>query len=251
MTTPGARLAQFVTTGRRVVALTGAGVSTESGIPDFRSPEGGLWSQFDPRRLASVSGLRADPHSFYAFWRWRFGRLAEAQPNLCHRVLAALESCGRLAAVITQNIDGLHRRAGSQRVLEVHGTYTQCHCLDCAADASAELFWQQLEKDAIPTCALCGGLIKPWVVLFEEAMPPAFEEAIAEVRQSDRLLVLGSSLEVYPVAGLVPQSHAAGAEVAIVNRDPTPYDGLARVLVHGELGTVMAELARELRLDVG
>ncbi len=244
------QLAVLLLGGRRVTALTGAGVSTESGIPDFRSPQDGLWHQADPRRLASISGLRADPQSFYAFWRWRFGRLAEAEPNSCHRVLAAMEAKGLLAAVITQNIDGLHRRSGSKRVLEVHGTYEQCHCLDCSADYPAPLLWQNLDRGQIPRCGLCGGLIKPRVVLFEEAMPPVFEEAVAEIQRSDRLLVLGSSLEVYPVAGLVPTSHARGAQIAIVNREPTPYDHLAAVVIHRQLGEVMAQLAEELSLPV-
>lgn len=243
------RLVRLIKQARHAVALTGAGVSTDSGIPDFRSP-GGLWNQKDPMAVASVGGLRANPRAFYAFWRWRFGRLAEARPNVTHRTLAALERQGLVAAVITQNIDGLHRRAGSERVIEVHGSYERSHCLECGADYPSAVLWRQIETDEIPTCHLCGGLVKPAVILFGEAMPPAFNEALALVRKSDLLLVLGSSLVVHPVAELVPTACAAGARLAILNRDATPYDSLAEVLIHDDLASVMTQLAVQLELNI-
>ena len=245
------KLAEMLERARYAVALTGAGVSTESGIPDFRSPGSGLWAQVDPLKVASVEGFRRDPRGFYEFWRWRFAKLTEAEPNVTHRVLAQLEKKGLLKAVITQNIDGLHTQAGSKRVLEVHGSYTRGVCVECREVYPIEEVFHKVEAstEGVPRCDRCGGLLKPDVVLFGELLPPAFQEAELEVLKCDLLLALGSSLEVYPVAGLVPQAKARGARLAILNRDPTDFDSMADLVIHAELGPTMERLSELLGLE--
>lgn len=243
------RLAELLSDATHVVALTGAGVSTDSGIPDFRSPESGLWATHDPAEVASIQGFLADPRGFYGFWGERFGELADKRPNAAHALLAALEEDGRLRAVITQNIDGLHGAAGSQNVLEVHGTYRRARCLGCGVVLPLAQVVERVAAGEAPRCA-CGDLIKPDVVLFGEALPPTFGEAERHARGCDVLLVLGSSLEVYPVAGLVPLAAREGARIAIVNRDPGPFDDLADVVLHASLGEVMPALAARLGLSL-
>jgi len=231
---------------RYAVALTGAGVSTDSGIPDFRSPGTGLWAQYNPLEVASIGGFRSNPQRFYEFWRQRFAKLADAQPNITHTVLAELEARGYLKCVITQNIDDLHRRAGSKRVLEVHGNYTRGLCLGCQRTYTIHEIFEKVERHRVPLCDHCKNLLKPDVVLFGELLTPDFDQALEEIAQSDLVIVLGSSLEVYPVAGLVPQAKSLGARLVIINRDETPYDRLADLLIHSELHPVMAELRRAL-----
>lgn len=238
-------LVEHLTGARRAVALTGAGVSTESGIPDFRS-DGGLWEAHDPMRVASIEGFLRDPAGFYRFWADKFSALVEATPNVTHQVLADLEGRGHVASVVTQNIDGLHGRAGSQRVHEVHGTFQRARCLDCRAVYPMAEVFEEARRAGVPTCEACGGMLKPDVVLFGEMLPPAFQEGAADVAQADVLVVLGSSLEVYPVADLVPSAKAHGALVVLVNRDPGPYDHLADLAIHGELGRVMDDVAKRL-----
>ncbi len=242
------RLADRLREAESAIALTGAGVSTESGIPDFRSASSGLWRHHDPMRVASVEGFRREPRAFYEFWSERFAGLDRARPNPTHRVLAALEGRGWLRAVITQNIDGLHGRAGSQRVLEVHGSYRQAICIECGRSYRTDEMAARVVAGRLPICDVCGGLVKPDVTLFGESLPPVFAEAEALVREADLLVVLGSSLEVHPVAGLVPEASAAGAFVAILNREPSPYDDLADVVIHAELTDAMTALAHELGL---
>ncbi|MFB6285888.1 MAG: NAD-dependent deacetylase [Candidatus Bipolaricaulia bacterium] len=232
------------------VALTGAGVSTESGIPDFRSPDSGLWARADPEVVASVEGFQRDPEGFYEFWTWRFPKLKDAQPNATHRLLAELERQGMIQAVITQNIDGLHRDAGSQTVREVHGTYRQGVCVACGHLVPIEAVFEQVQSGGLPYCKRCDGLIKPDVVLFGEMLPEAFLDAQADAERADLLLALGSSLEVHPVAGLVPRAQGSGARVAIANRDPTPYDDLADVVIHDDLGPVVDQLADALGIPL-
>ncbi|MBX3247665.1 MAG: NAD-dependent deacylase [Myxococcales bacterium] len=240
-----AKLAVLLEDARHAVALTGAGVSTESGIPDFRS-DAGIWKDTDPMAVASIDGFLADPLRFYQFWRQKFAALATAPINATHRLLAGLETRGRIQAVITQNIDGLHQRAGSHRVFEVHGTFRRLRCLDCQAEESIEsLFSRFGERDQTepPRCMRCGSThLKPDVVLFGEQLPPTFQEAEAEVRAADVFLVMGSSLEVYPVAGLVPMAKRHGAKVVILNRQPTPFDDDVDLVIRGELGHLSREL---------
>ena len=244
------QLAGWLKDAERAVALTGAGVSTDSGIPDFRSPDSGLWTQTDPEAVASVHGFRNDPEGFYEFWAWRFNKLKDAQPNAAHHLLAQLEQQGLIRAVITQNIDGLHRDAGSQLVHEVHGTYRRGVCVDCGRAMSIEDVFEQVEARDLPYCEHCNGLMKPDVVLFGEMLPEAFMDAEADAARSDLLIALGSSLEVHPVAGLVSRAKDSGARVAVVNRDPTPYDDLADVVIHSDLGPIVTELADALGLDL-
>ena len=231
---------------RYAVALTGAGVSTDSGIPDFRSSSTGLWAQYNPLEVASLEGFRRDPLRFYEFWSQRFARLISAQPNITHHVLAKLEALGCLKCVITQNIDDLHRRAGSKRVLEVHGNYTRGICLGCRKPYAIQEIFEKLEHHCVPSCDACGELLKPDVVLFGELLTPDFDQAVMEIERCDLVFVLGTSLEVYPVAGLVPQAKSSGARIIIINRDETPFDPIAELVLRSELQPVMAELQRRL-----
>lgn len=240
------RLVALLEGAERGVALTGAGVSTESGIPDFRSPSSGLWQEHDPMEVASLEGFRREPRRFYEFWGHRFGALAGAQPNVTHHVLAKLERRGKLRAVVTQNIDGLHRDAGSETVLEVHGSYRQARCLHCGAVYSLQEMERRVKSGRLPVCDACGELVKPDVVLFGEELPPVFREAERLTERADVFLVLGSSLQVHPVAGLVAVAHRHGARVAIVNREPSPYDDLAEVVLHAELGATMRAVGSRL-----
>lgn len=239
MTAPLEAIAAAIERARYVVALTGAGVSTESGIPDFRSDEG-LWKDADPMEVSSIDGFREDPARFYRFWRGALRPLQNAPPSKAHELLAYLESRGRVQAVITQNVDGLHQRAGSRSVLEVHGTFQRVRCLECGHELRIDAV---LEGEGVPACPACGALrLKPDVVLFGEMLPPVFSQAESEVRQADLLLVLGTSLTVFPVAGLVPLAAQTGAEVVLLNRDRTPYDDDATLVAHGELGAMCGEL---------
>jgi NAD-dependent deacetylase len=242
------RLAQMLREAQYSVALTGAGVSTESGIPDFRSPTSGLWSQYNPMEVASIGGFRSNPERFYEFWGQRFATLAHAQPNITHRVLAELEARGYLKCVITQNIDDLHRRAGSRRVLEVHGNYTRGLCIGCKKTYTIQEIFEKVKRDGVPLCEECKNLLKPDVVLFGELLTADFDSALDEIERCDFLFVLGTSLEVYPVAGLVPHAKRRGARIAIVNREHTPFEPIADLIIESELGPVMTELRQLLAL---
>lgn len=248
---PGIRqLAKHLHDAQYAVVLTGAGVSTDSGIPDFRSPDSGLWTRVDPEVIASVEGFRSDPQGFYEFWTWRFNKLKDARPNATHHLLAGLERQGMIQSVITQNIDGLHRDAGSQAVREVHGTYRRGVCVACGHTVPIEAVFEQVEAQGLPYCQRCDGLMKPDVVLFGEMLPDALLDAEADAERADLMLALGSSLEVHPVAGLVPRAKQGGARVAVVNRDPTPYDDLADSAIHADLDSVVRALADELGVDL-
>ncbi|MCS6858351.1 MAG: Sir2 family NAD-dependent protein deacetylase [Sandaracinaceae bacterium] len=235
-------LATALAQAKRGVVLTGAGVSTDSGIPDFRSRMG-LWGGADPLRYATLAGLLSDPAGFYGFWRNVFGRLPEIQPSFAHRFVAALEARGHVRAVITQNVDGLHQAAGSRRVHEVHGSFRRLLCMSCPFSGPLDF-----GEGALPRCPSCGGLLRPSVVFFGEALGPAFDEATADLLQADFLLVLGTSLEVHPVAGLVPLAAEHHIPIAIINRDPTPYDHLASFVAHAELRPTLFALAKHLDL---
>ncbi len=242
-----ARIAEWIEGSRHTVALTGAGVSTESGIPDFRS-DAGLWGRHDPMELASIEGFRADPVRFYRFWSEKFGRMANARPNAAHHLLAGLESRGRTQAVVTQNIDGLHQRAGSRQVLEMHGNFRHAACLACGAEQPIETVLARPPEKA-PECPCCGArLLKPKVVLFGESLPDAYARAENEIARTELLLVLGTSLSVHPVAGFVPLAKRKGARVVILNREPTPYDDEADLPLHAELGPAARSLMAMLNL---
>lgn len=230
----GRELAELIRANQPCVALTGAGVSTESGIPDFRSA-GGIWAQFDPYEVASIDAFHRDPRRVWEFYALRLGVLRDAQPNDAHRALARLEADGLLEAVVTQNVDGLHQEAGSREVVEVHGSIRGADCLACGRhepDARALL--------PLPRCADCGAVLKPSVVMFGELLPAAaIDRANGLARRAALLLVVGTSLQVWPVAGLPEETLAAGGELAIVNREPTPFDARAAFVAHASAGDIL------------
>jgi NAD-dependent protein deacetylase/lipoamidase len=229
------RLAELVRSSKRTVALTGAGISVPSGIPDFRSPGTGLWEKIDPMEVAHISVFLDDPQRFWSYYRPRFGMLADKQPNPAHRALAELESRGMLDAVVTQNIDTLHRKAGSQRVVEVHGTIETGSCWACKTSFPLEGVATMFDSDGVARCD-CGGAVKPDVVLFGEMLPErAMEEAYGLCASADLLLCVGTSLEVHPVAGLPAVTRRAGGSIAIVTIGPTPYDADADVRLDGDV----------------
>jgi NAD-dependent protein deacetylase/lipoamidase len=235
-------LAGLIRRADSVVALTGAGISVPSGIPDFRTPGKGLWEKVDPMKVAHIDAFHADTREFWRFYRPRFHDLGDKRPNRAHTVLAELEAAGRLDAVITQNIDRLHTKAGSERVIEVHGSIATSSCTSCSASYPLESVGELFDEDGIATCACCMGKVKPDVVLFGELLPEAaMIEAQALCAGADVLLCVGSSLEVYPVAGLPELTLSSGGQIAIVTHGPTPYDGEAAVRLDGD---VVAELDR-------
>jgi len=214
------RLAELVRGARSVVALTGAGISVPSGIPDFRTARSGLWERVDPMQVAHIDAFRNDPVRFWSFYGERFATLGDKQPNGAHDALVALERRGLLDGVITQNIDMLHRKAGTRELVEVHGSIASCSCPDCGGSVSLAHTRERLAADAegVPRCDACDGPIKPDVVLFGELLPAAaLLRARAMCEGADLLLCIGSSLEVHPVAGLPQETLDAGGELAIVN----------------------------------
>lgn len=225
-------------------ALTGAGVSTESGIPDFRSRGNGLWEHYDPAEVCSVDALHRDPARFWRFNMQWWGGVTEARPNAAHHALAVLERAGLLRGVITQNIDGLHRAAGST-VWEVHGHLRTCRCVRCDRRHDFAFLQRQIDSGVEVPCCPCGGMLRPDVVLFGDAMGEDYWRATQVLTGCRLLLVVGSSIQVYPVAGL-PQ---LARRLAIINREPTPYDGEAAVVIHETAGPVLAGLLAELQLD--
>jgi NAD-dependent deacetylase len=235
------RLAELVRESRSTVALTGAGISVPSGIPDFRSPGTGLWENVNPMEVAHIDAFRRDPERFWSFYSKRFTALREKRPNPAHEALVELERRGLLDAVITQNIDQLHRRAGTEQLIEVHGSIATSSCLDCGASYELEDVRSRVESDParVPRCS-CGEALKPDVVLFGELLPEAaMQRASLLAAGADLLLCVGSSLEVYPVAGLPSITLQTGGKLALVTQGPTPWDGDAAVKLDGD---VVAEL---------
>ncbi len=227
----------------RMVFFGGAGVSTESGIPDFRSPDG-LYAQkygdTSPEEMISRTYFDRHPERFYEFY---FDRMiaCDAEPNRAHRKLAALEQAGTCAAVITQNIDGLHQKAGSQVVWELHGSVLRNYCMKCHApyDLDAITALHEQAEDGVPRCPECGGIVKPDVVLYEEGLDSrVIEESVAAIRGADLLVIAGTSLAVYPAAGLI--DYFNGSHVVIVNLAPTPRDRYADLCVQAKVGDVFA-----------
>jgi len=232
-------LAELIRANQPCVALTGAGVSTESGIPDFRSA-GGIWSHYDPYEVGSIDAFRRDPARVWEFYGLRLGVLADAEPNAAHHALARLEAAGLLDAVITQNVDRLHAAAGSRDVVEVHGSIERAECIACGAEVAPDELRRLLP---LPVCPRCGAVLKPGVVMFGELLPEAaIDRAVELARGAALLLVVGSSLEVWPVAGLPEETLGHGGKLAIVNRDPTRYDARAALVVHRSAGDVLKPL---------
>ncbi|MDQ4047950.1 MAG: NAD-dependent deacylase [Actinomycetota bacterium] len=222
---------------RRAVVLTGAGISVPSGIPDFRSPGTGLWADVDPMEVAHIDAWRRDPDRFWTFYGQRFASLVDTRPNPAHEAIAELERRGMVRGVITQNIDRLHRLAGSERVIEVHGSIEFSRCLRCGERVPLDRVVGLLQEgDGAPRCTTCGAPLKPDVVLFGELLPPeAMTEAELLAAEADLMICIGSSLTVYPVAGLPELTRGAGGLVALVTTGETPYDSQAEVKLDGDV----------------
>lgn len=231
-------LKQWVKESSKIVFFGGAGVSTESGIPDFRSVDGLYSQKFDypPETIISHSFYERDPAYFFRFYREKMLPLG-FEPNITHKVLAQWEKEGKLLGVVTQNIDGLHQKAGSKKVYELHGSVLRNYCTRCNKFHSAEFVKESAD---VPRCG-CGGIVKPDVVLYEEQLDhQTIENSVAAIRNADLLIVAGTSLTVYPAAGLV--EYYRGNRMVLINRDETPYDYLADLVFHESLGTIFSEL---------
>jgi len=239
------RAAAFLATAHHAVALTGAGVSAESGIPTFRG-EGGLWTKYDPVKVSSIDSFLADPASYWGVSKERGTVALSARPNAGHDALAAMEAAGHLVAVVTQNTDGLHQVSGSRRVIELHGSGRTVQCLECGKLEPRADVQARLEVEMPPRCPNCGGtFLKPTVVLFGEPMPTdAINEAFDLARQADVMLVVGTSLVVYPAADVPLVAIQSGARLIVINAEPTPFDRFAAVVIHGRSGEVLPEIAR-------
>jgi NAD-dependent deacetylase len=231
-----------------VVALTGAGISTPSGIPDFRSPGSGLWEKVNPMLMASAFAFRLRPQAFYEWARPLARKLLEAEPNPAHLALAELEEMGLLKAVITQNIDNLHQKAGSKRVLELHGNMRQATCLKCRKVVSTQgMIERFLEEGEVPSCT-CGGLLKPNVVLIGEPLPKwVLLEAWGEAERCDLMLVAGSSLQMAPASDIPFVALRCGAKAIVVNYQPTPLDSQADVVIYEDVAEVLPRIIKKCR----
>jgi NAD-dependent deacetylase len=241
------RAAELLSAASSGLALTGAGISAESGIPTFRG-EGGVWTKYDPVKVASIDAFLQDPAAYWRISKERGGIALAARPNPGHYALAALEAAGRLAAIVTQNTDGLHQDSGGRRVIEVHGSGRTVECLDCGAREPRSDVQARLDVEMPPRCTTCGSTVmKPTVVLFGEPMPvAAMQEAFALAREADVMLVVGTSLVVHPAADIPLAAVRSGARLIVVNAEPTPFDSLAEVVIHGLSGEVLPEIVRLL-----
>jgi NAD-dependent deacetylase len=242
------RLAELIRQSRSTVALTGAGVSVPSGIPDFRTPETGLWANVDPMEVAHIDVFERDPARFWSYYRPRFQSLGDKRPNAAHEALAELERRELIEGVITQNIDRLHGVAGSREVVEVHGSIETSSCRRCEVAYGLEQMDPLFDADGVAFCAACGGPVKPNVVLFGEMLPEAAMRRARELAEAAELLIcVGSSLAVYPVASLPAVTLERGGKLAIVTKGPTPYDGDAVIKLEGEVDAELGALAAALR----
>lgn len=239
--------ATLLRNARHAIALTGAGISTPSGIPDFRSPESGLWEKTDPK-VASLYGFRHNPQAFFDWIRPLAKMICDAQPNPAHIALARLETLDIIRVVVTQNIDILHTRAGTTRILEIHGHIREATCGSCFRSVQSELFLGEfLETGKIPRCPHCNGILKPNTILFGEQLPMnVLREAERAARDCDVMLVAGSSLSVAPVSELPLVALAHGAKVIIVNYEETYIDRQASVIIRDDVATVLPCLVEYL-----
>ena len=241
------RAAALIVNSKHIVALTGAGISTPSGIPDFRSPGSGLWEKVNPLLIASSFSFRVQPQVFYEWARPLARKLLQAEPNPAHHALAELEEMGLLKAVITQNIDDLHQKAGSKRVLELHGNMQQATCLKCHKVVPfQDMIEQFLEAGEMPYCS-CGGLLRPNVVLIGEQLPRwVLLEAWGEAEKCDLMLVIGSSLEIAPAAEIPSVAGRRGAMSIIVNYQPTPLDSQADVVIRQDVAEALHQIVGQV-----
>jgi NAD-dependent deacetylase len=242
------RLAELLREARSALVLTGAGVSVPSGIPDFRSPGTGIWEKVNPMEVAHIDAFRRQPDRFWHFYGNRFASLVDKQPNPAHEAIAELERRGLIRGVVTQNVDRLHRRAGSSNVIEVHGSIEWSVCPECGGRTSLERVLEMIaEHPGAPECPACIAPLKPDVVLFGEMLPEdAISDAYALAAEADLIVCVGSSLEVFPVASLPGVTRDAGGRIALITQGPTPYDDDAKVKLSGdvvdELAAVLAAL---------
>ncbi len=243
--------AEIFRNAKKAVILTGAGISTPSGIPDFRSEGTGLWSRQEPLEVASLSTFRTNPERFYAWFRPLARQIFEARPNPAHRALADLEKKGRLSCVITQNIDMLHWKAGSRQVIEMHGTLRTLSCTECFRQVDSGAYLEPfVERGEIPHCPHCGGILKPDVILFGEQLPQkAWSEAQRASRTCDLMLVAGSSLEVMPVAGLPMQTLDRGAHLIIVNNTPTYLNERADAAIQDDVASILPAIVEQVLVN--
>ena len=227
------------------VAFTGAGISAESGIPVYRG-EGGLWTKFDPYKVAHIDTFRADPGQYWAYSLQH--RRTDAEPNPAHRALAQLEQLGLLSGVITQNTDGLHQKAGSRTVIELHGSSHAVVCLDCGRSFPRADIDRLNREHCPPLCPSCGGrFLKPTVVMFGEALPnDALMAAQALALAADLVLIVGSSLQVYPAAGIPRLARESGGKLCIINTEPTPFDEVAALVIQGKAGEILPDVLRRV-----
>jgi len=240
-------LAELLGRARSAVALTGAGVSVPSGIPDFRTPETGLWAKVDPMEVAHIDVFEHEPERFWSYYRPRFEVLGDKQPNRAHEVLAELERRGLIEGLITQNIDRLHRAAGSKNVVEVHGSIETSSCRTCAASFELEEMDGLFDERGVAVCSVCRGAVKPDVVLFGELLPESAMARASELAErADLILCVGSSLAVYPVAGLPQVTLDRGGRLAIITKGATPYDADAELKLEGEVDEELAALLAAL-----
>jgi NAD-dependent deacetylase len=247
------KLAQLIVQSRKVVVFTGAGISTESGIPDFRSP-GGIWSRYDPEDFTMQKFL-SGPAARKTIWKMSIegGLLAEAKPNLAHYAIAELYQLGKLDCVITQNIDNLHQKAGvpEDRVFELHGNMGRVVCLSCHRRFPMPEVLRKIQEGVeVPDCPDCRGILKPDAVFFGEALPQeTLQEAIRRAQDCDLFIVIGSTLVIYPAAYVPTYAREAGAKLAIINLSSTPFDHYAEVIIRGKAGQIMSEVMERVRLS--
>lgn len=236
-------IAEDILHSKHIVAFTGAGISSESGIPTYRGT-GGLWSKYDPNRYANIHYFKQDPSYYWSFFRdVRYPMLREVVPNNAHFALAEMERRGHLQTVITQNIDGLHQEAGSTSVIELHGTTRIITCMNCTEEYPMEIVFPILDNEIPPLCQNCQGILRPAVIFFGESLnPDVIGRAYEEADCCDLLIVVGSSLVVYPAADLPVTAKQRGAGLVIINKDPTPMDQLADYVIHEEAGEALPQI---------
>ena len=247
------KVAQWIVTSKRTVVFAGAGLSTESGIPDFRSP-GGVWDRYDPQDFYFQNFLSSET-SREKYWQMStemYEPMKKAQPNPAHLAIAKMEELGKLDCVITQNVDGLHFKAGNseERVLQLHGTAMHVSCLSCRKSYDRDEIQERLRKNGgkAPRCDGCGGFLKPATISFGQSMPEKeTEEAHRRSSLCDLFIVIGSSLVVHPAASMPLVAKQNGARLVIINRDPTPYDDMADAVIHGQAGTTMAGILEKVK----
>ncbi len=245
---PVQQAAELIHDASYVMVLTGAGVSTPSGIPDFRSPSSGIWNKLDPMAVASIWGYHDNPQAFYRWFMPLARQIRQARPNPAHLALAEMEQFARLHVLVTQNIDGLHQMAGSKHVVELHGHLRSATCLECGRQIALDQVWLLAEQGQVVRCQACNGLIKPDVILFGEPLDyDALRVAQEGALFCDVLISIGTSLEVEPAADLPHLARRSGSRVIIINRQPTIADKIADLTIHDDVATVLPAIVRALR----